>query len=175
MAAPCSNDRLSGSGKTLSAPRPTVSAAPPWGRQAATRSPAVNPEPSGAERTTPAKSTPRVKGSSGLSWYSPLLSRRSGNETPTAWTSTRTCGPNGPPAVGSGTSRTSTTFGPPRLVTWTARMGHTVPQPDGRPARGRLRIGGSRTPKLGGVDTGRPCHREDRVSRLGGAVAGESP
>ena len=75
--------------------------------------------PSGPETTTPAKSTPRVNGGSGLSWYSPLLSSRSGNEMPTLCTSTSTspgCG------VGSGTSLTTTSAGPVGWTTWTARM-----------------------------------------------------
>ena len=47
----------------------------------------------------PAKSTPNVNGGSGLSWYSPLESSRSGNETPTLCTSTST---SSGPGVGSG-------------------------------------------------------------------------
>src|SRR3954471_3630938 len=123
MAAPCSKLSASGSGNTLSGPSPTRSAAPPCPRTAATRSPSARPEPSGAERTTPAKSTPRVNGSSGLSWYCPLLSSRSGKEIPTAWVSTSTCGPKGPSAVGSGTSSTVTADGPSGRDTWTARIG----------------------------------------------------
>ncbi len=111
---------MSGSGKTLSGPSATTSAPPPQGSTQATRSPAANPEPSGALRTTPAKSTPSWKGGSGFIWYSPLERSRSGKLTPTALTSTTTSLSLG---VGSGTSATSTPRGPTSELTWSERMG----------------------------------------------------
>ena len=60
--------------------------------------------------TVPAKSTPSVNGGSGLSWYSPLLSSRSGKEMPTRCTSTSTS--SGPRRRLGSTSRTSTSAGP---------------------------------------------------------------
>ena len=59
-------------------------------QKAATRSPGLRPEPSGALSTTPPTSLPGTKGSGGLSWYSPRVWSTSGNETPAACTSTST-------------------------------------------------------------------------------------
>ena len=84
--------------------------------------------PRGPETTTPAKSTPRVNGGSGLSWYSPLLSSRSGKEMPTLCTSTSTSSACG---VGSGTSLTTTSAGPvggrPGRRAWAEASGRPVP------------------------------------------------
>ena len=67
--APASKLTLSGSGNTRSAPSTAVSAiAPPIMVSPTTRSPGFTPAPSGAERTTPANSAPRVNGSSGRYW-----------------------------------------------------------------------------------------------------------
>ena len=55
-----------------------------------TRCPTLKPESAGAERTTPATSVPGTNGGSSLSWYSPLISSRSGKLTPAAPTSTTT-------------------------------------------------------------------------------------
>ena len=51
-------------------------------QHAATRSPSLSGEPSGALRTVPATSLPGTNGSGGLIWYSPRVWSTSGNETP---------------------------------------------------------------------------------------------
>src|SRR6188768_620819 len=119
MAAPCSNVRLSGSANTETAGTAARSPAPPYGSTPTTRCPGSRPGPL---TTVPATSTPRVKGGSGFIWYFPLLSNRSGNETPTACTSMSTsCSPG----IGSSTSRTTTSAGPVGVTTWAARMGRS--------------------------------------------------
>ena len=80
-----------------------------------TRSPGLCALPSGALRTVPATSAPGMKGSSGLSWYSPRLCRTSGNDTPAASTSIITTSPSGASgwvASGSGTSTSCSPDGP---------------------------------------------------------------
>ena len=67
-----------------------TSANPPSIVNAMTRSPALKPEPSGADRTLPATSTPGTNGSGGFIWYSPRVSSRSGKLTPAAATSMTT-------------------------------------------------------------------------------------
>ena len=83
-----------------------TSAKPPSEQNAATRSPGLTAAPSGALRTTPPTSLPGTNGSSGFIWYSPRVCSTSGNETPAAWTSTRTPLPGviGCDGSGSGTS-----------------------------------------------------------------------
>src|SRR5580693_3314043 len=61
---------------------------------AETRSPTLKPDAVGAERTTPAASMPGTNGGGNLSWYSPLLSSRSGKQTPAARTSMTTLPPS---------------------------------------------------------------------------------
>src|ERR1700712_432999 len=120
--APASNDTDSGSGKTACGIAATTSPNPPRPGNAATRSPAEKPDPSGADRTMPATSEPGVNGNGGLIWYSPRLCSTSGNVTPAAWTSMRTI----PSPEGSSTSTTSSADGPSRLVICTARMAETL-------------------------------------------------
>ena len=80
---PARSSVSSGSGKTLSAPRPTVSAAPPCGRHAGDPVTGSEAGAVGGARGPRRRSRPRaVNGSSGLSWYSPLLSSRSGKRDP---------------------------------------------------------------------------------------------
>ena len=117
--APCVKLRLSGSGNTCDGSVATTSAKPPSPGKAHTRSPADRPEPSGAERTTPAISEPGTNGSGGDIWYLPRVCRTSGKVTPEAWTSMTTC-PS--PASGSGMSTTSRAAGPSWLEMWMARM-----------------------------------------------------
>ena len=116
--APASNETESGSGKTACGIAAATSAKPPSPGNAATRSPAEKPEPSGADRTTPATSEPGTNGSGGLIWYSPRLCSTSGKVTPAACTSINTM----PSPDGSSTSFTSRAEGPSRLVICTARM-----------------------------------------------------
>ena len=124
-----SKDTASGSGNTSSGEAATAVANPPSTGIAATRSPAVKPEPSGASRTVPATSLPSRKGRSGFIWYSPRDSSRSGKTTPAASTSMSTW-PS--PTVGSSTSATSTASGPSSRTTCTAR---TATSRSGRPDR----------------------------------------
>ena len=65
MAAPCSNEMLSGSGNTEPAGTTARSLAPPYGRTPATRCPGSKPGPL---TTVPATSIPSVNGGSGRSW-----------------------------------------------------------------------------------------------------------
>ena len=64
--APMSKDTASGSGNTSSVEAATAVANPPSTGIAATRSPALKPEPSGASRTVPATSLPSEEGQVGL-------------------------------------------------------------------------------------------------------------
>ncbi len=99
-AAPSSYDVESGSGNVNMPGTAVRSCAPPYAPTAATRWPGSKPAPL---TTVPATSTPSENGGSGFSWYSPLLSSRSGNEMPTRCTSIST---SSGPGAGSGTSRT---------------------------------------------------------------------
>src|SRR3954454_3397660 len=96
-----------------------------------------------------------------------MLSRRSGNDTPTRCTCTRT---SSRPGVGSATSRTSTSDGPVAVMTWAARMGGTLP--GGRWA-------GPRPDRCDRWDSARgdqPVHLEVHgVGVVPGAAPGEAP
>src|SRR3954447_19691233 len=70
-----------GVGSTLAGGKATRSAHAPSTLNPVTRCPAARPESAGAKRTTPATSVPGTKGGSSLSWYSPLISSRSGKLT----------------------------------------------------------------------------------------------
>ena len=88
--APWTKVRESGSGNTCDGSVATTPANPPSPGKAHTRSPAAKPDPSGAERTTPAISEPGTNGNGGEIWYLPRVCRTSGNVTPEACTSMRT-------------------------------------------------------------------------------------
>ena len=137
----------------------TRSAAPPYGSTPATRWPARKPWASST--TVPATSTPRVNGSSGLSWYSPLLSSRSGNETPTRCTSMST---SSGPAVGSGRS---TDLDRGRSVE-AGHLGCThgaVPLARGAPGPAQPAGGHLLLPPAHPYDVGRRPHRQPRRLR----------
>lgn len=115
--APWTKLRFSGSRNTWEGSVATTSENPPRPGIAHTRSPAASPEPSGAERTTPATSEPGTNGMGGEIWYFPRVCSTSGKVTPAAWTSMRT-----EPDSGSSTSTTSMASGPSWLEMWMARM-----------------------------------------------------
>src|SRR5688572_19158410 len=120
-------------------------------QQAATRSPSLSGEPSGALRTVPATSLPGTNGSGGLIWYSPRVWSTSGNDTPAAWTSTTTPLPGVSGCEGSGSGRSVSDradSGPVRSTICRARMARQ------RISGGQIapemhdRVGAPRAPRL---------------------------
>src|SRR5829696_4328734 len=128
---PCAKSSPSDSGNVRKSGATATSAKPPSRQAAATRSPSLNPEPSGALRTTPATSVPGTNGSGGFIWYSPRVWRTSGNATPAARTSISTPLPGVSMWDGSGSGMSTCAraeLGPDRSTIWTARMRQVLPR-----------------------------------------------
>src|SRR5215207_5379722 len=131
---PCAKSSPSDSGNVRKSGATATSAKPPRRQAAATRSPSLSPEPSGALRTAPATSVPGTNGSGGFIWYSPRVWRTSGNATPAACTSISTPLPGVSMWDGSGSGRSTCARaerGPVRSTIWTARMRQVLPRRDG--------------------------------------------